>query len=226
VLGEIFCQRERGGEHRSLLENLGENSVKWPRDVLEIERVNEETGVTDLATSAAAHEPPKLLLSGAAAPGGHLLEPLKSASIAVGVDDFFDGGCTECANQLILQVGNAYVKAEPLHIHTSEVRAKTGALERPTKHRLLTFIAQTREPQASRPWAELVEEASDPVRASEPNNPGSRSGKVDAASLSQRFERGLITHALDNHDHADAGQIGVQIHRPPPYLLAFVRSFF
>ena len=121
--------------------------------------------------------------------------------IAVGAKDFLDGRRTVRADQLSLQIGDAHVEAELLHFRSSEVGPDTGALESPAEHRLLAGIAETCEPQASRPWAELVEEGSEAVRASQLNNPDARC-KIDAAALSQRFDRALVTRSLDNHNRA------------------------
>jgi hypothetical protein len=36
---------------------MGEDTVEWSRDMVEVERLDEEAGVPDLAPSAAAQEP-------------------------------------------------------------------------------------------------------------------------------------------------------------------------
>jgi hypothetical protein len=61
---------------------VGEHPVEWPRDVLEFECVDEEAGVADLAASAAAHEPSKLLLGWSAPPRRHPLECSEAVEIA------------------------------------------------------------------------------------------------------------------------------------------------
>jgi hypothetical protein len=81
---------------------VGEDSVQRPRNALEIEGVDEDAGVEDLAASAAAHEPPKLLLAGPATPLGHPLECPKPMEITVGAEDFFDGRRTDRTDQLNL----------------------------------------------------------------------------------------------------------------------------
>jgi hypothetical protein len=193
--------------------SMGEDSVEWPRDALEIERIDEQAGVADLATSAAAHEPPKLLLGGTAAPLRHLLQRPESMEITVGAEDFFDGRHAKRTNQLILQVRDAHVEPELLHFRTSEVGAQTGALECPAKHRLLAGVAETSDAHAVVRRSELVEEASDAVRAPEPNEPDSRRCEVNPAPLGQRLDRDLVAHAFDDHDRATVGLIGCHIHR-------------
>jgi hypothetical protein len=194
---------------------MGEDSVEWPRDALEIERIDEEAGIADLAASAAAQEPPKLLLVGPAAPLRHLLERPKPTEITVGAKDCFDGRRTERPDELILQICDAHVEPKLLQVHTSEVGAKTGALECPAKHRLLFCIAQSREPRAIIPWTELVEESCDAVGASEPNNADVRRYKVHPASLGQRLDRDLVAHALNDHDRRYVG-VRFHIHRRHP----------
>ena len=108
--------------------------------------------------------------------------------ITVAVQDVFHGCRTERANQLILQIRDAHVEAEPFHRRAREVRAATGALERSPKNRLLACIVKAREPQAVSPTTELGQEASDAVRASKPNDLDPRRREVDPASRSQCFD--------------------------------------
>jgi hypothetical protein len=77
-------------EHHVLV-CIGVVDVERPGDALKIERIDEEAGIADLATSAAAHEPPELLLGGPTAPLRHLLQRPESMEITVGLNDFFDG---------------------------------------------------------------------------------------------------------------------------------------
>ena len=52
-----------------------------------IERLDEPTRVADLATAAAAHEAPKLLLDRTAPPLGLLLERAERGEVSVRLDD-------------------------------------------------------------------------------------------------------------------------------------------
>jgi hypothetical protein len=190
---------------------MGEHSVEWSRDGLVIEGIDQEAGVADLAAGAAAHEPPKLLLGRGAAPRRHLLQRAEPTDITVGADDLFDGHRTERPDQLILQILDAHIEPELLHSCTGEVAAETGALQCPTKDRLLPGIAKAGEPQAIIGSPELLEEGSDSVGASEPNDPNPRRCEVDPPALSQRFDRQLIARAFDDNNRAHA--VGLQTHR-------------
>jgi hypothetical protein len=100
---------------------MSEDLVKWPRDALEIERIDEEAGVPDLAPSAATHESPKLLVGAATTPRRHLLKRPKAMEVTVGLENFFDSLRTERPDQLILQILVAHVEAELLQLGTREV---------------------------------------------------------------------------------------------------------
>ena len=58
---------------------MDEDAVERPRDIVGVERVDEEAGVADLATPAAAKEPAKLLLGGALASGARYLRRRSNA---------------------------------------------------------------------------------------------------------------------------------------------------
>lgn len=181
---------------------IGENSVEWSRDAVEIERVDEDAGVADLAAPAAAHEPAQLFLDGTATPRRHLLEGPEAMEITVAAQDVFDGYRTERANQLILQIRDAHEEAEPFHCRAREIRAETGALERSPKDPLLACIVEAREPESISWSTELGQEASDAVRASKPNNLDAGRREVDLASPGQCFDRDLVARAFNNHKRA------------------------
>src|SRR4029077_6271018 len=96
------------------------------------------------------------------------------------------------ANQLILQIRDAHVEAEPFHCHAREVRAETGALERSPKDPLLACIVKAPEPESISWSTELGQEASNAVRAAKPNDPDPRRREVDPASPGQCLDRDLV----------------------------------
>jgi hypothetical protein len=184
---------------------MGKDSVERPRHAIEIERIDEVAGVPDFAAPAAAHEPPKLLLGGAVAPLRHLLERSKPVEVVIGVEDLFDARRAKRTNQLVLEIRDADVEPDVLHIHARKVGAEAGALESRAENRLLSGIAEAREPQAIPPRAELLEEAADAVRASEADNLDALCVKLDSPPLGQRFDRDLVACSFDDHDRAGIG---------------------
>jgi hypothetical protein len=186
---------------------MREDSVERSRHAVEIERIDEEAGVPDLAAPAAAHEPPKLLLDRTAAPFRHLLERSKPMEIVVGAENLFDARGADRTDQLLLEIRLAHVEPELLHIRTGEVRAEARALERPAKHRFLAGIAETREPQAVPAGAELLEEGADAVCASEANDLNVRGGEVDPAPLGQRLDCDLIAYSFNDYGRAQVGPV-------------------
>ena len=179
---------------------MGKDSVERPRDAFEIERLHEQAGVADLAASTAAHEPPKLLLGGTVAPCRHLLERSKPAEVVVGVEDLFDARRAERTDQLLLEIRDADVEPEVLHVRARELGAETGALERLSEDSLLARIAKTREARSILLCNEVLEERPDAMCASEALDPNARGRKVQAAPLGERFDCDLVTLPFDDHD--------------------------
>jgi hypothetical protein len=195
---------------------MGEDPVEWPGDAVEIERVDKQAGVADLAPSPTAHEPVELLFRGAIAPRRHLLKRPKSVEIVVDPKDLLDPRRTERADQLLLQIGDAHEEAEPLHVRTPEPGAEAGALECPSEDRFLAGIAKARKARAVAACTELLEELPDAMCASEALDANARGCKVDAAPLCERFDCDLVTLPLDDHYGAQFGPVGCRIHRPHP----------
>jgi hypothetical protein len=72
----------------------------------------------------------------------------KGSEVALRVKNGFDGGGTERANQLVLQVCDTDVEAQPLHVGASEVGAEAGPLQAAPEHFLLARVTETRQPRA------------------------------------------------------------------------------
>jgi hypothetical protein len=119
---------------------VGKHAVQRPRDLREIQRVDEPGRGLDLAALGGAEEAPKLLLDAPAAPRGLLLEGAERFQVTHGVDDLLDGGGPQCADQLVLQVGDADVEAEPFLIGAREVGAEAGSLEAAPEVALLAGV--------------------------------------------------------------------------------------
>ena len=68
---------------------MSKDPVKRPGHLGEIERIDEQLGVSDLAATAAAHETPKLLLSGPSSPLRLLLERPEASKVAVRFNHLF-----------------------------------------------------------------------------------------------------------------------------------------
>jgi hypothetical protein len=190
---------------------MGEDAVERPRNMIEIERLDKEAGVPDLAPSAAAQEPMKLLLDGAVPPRLHLLERPKPVEIVVGPKDLLDPRRTERAYQLLLQIGDAHEEAEPLHVRTREPGAETGALQCPSEDRFLAGIVQTREPHTILAYTETLEELPDAMGASEAFDANAHCREVDAAPLGERFDRDLVALPFDDHHGARFGPVNYHV---------------
>jgi hypothetical protein len=65
---------------------MRKDPVKRPGHLGEVERIDEQLGVSDLAATAAAHETPKLLLSGPSSPLRLLLERPEASKVALSVN--------------------------------------------------------------------------------------------------------------------------------------------
>jgi len=81
---------------------MSKHHVKWPRHSGEIQRVDEQGCVSDLPAAAAAHEAPKLLLSGPSLPRRLLLEGAEGSKVSLNINDLFHARGTESADQLVL----------------------------------------------------------------------------------------------------------------------------
>ncbi len=176
----------------------------------EIERIDEQTRVSDLPSAAAAYEAPKLLLSGPSPPHRLLLEGAERSKLTLSIDDLFHGGRTEGADQLILQVCHAHVEAECFHLVAGEIGAEAGPLEAALEVALLAGVAKTRQPDVEPLRAEPVQEASDGLRAPDWHNRDALSVEIPTTALGERFERALVADPFDENDRTRVDSCAVR----------------
>jgi hypothetical protein len=184
---------------------MGEDTVQRPRHAAQVERFDEQARVADLAAAAAAHEAPKLFLDGPPLPRGLLLERPEGAEVTLSVDDLFHRGSAESADEFLLQVCDAHVETEPLHLGTTELRAEAGSLETAPELVLLRDVVETREPEAKPRRAIVVDEPSDRLRTTHRHDANALGVEVPTAALGQSFERALVADPFDEHDRHGAG---------------------
>src|SRR6266704_2258165 len=108
---------------------MSKYQVKRPRHLGEIERIDEQTRVSDLPAAVTADEAPKLLLNGPSSLRRLLLQGAERSELALSISDLFHGGDTESADQLVLQICDAHVETQPLQIDASEVGSEASPLE-------------------------------------------------------------------------------------------------
>jgi hypothetical protein len=179
---------------------MGKYPVERPRHLAEIQRVDEQTRVSDLPAAAAAHEAAKLLFVCPSLPRRLLLEGAEGSKVALGVNDLFHGGGTESADQLVLQVCDTHVETQPFHVSASEVGAEAGPLETAPEVTLLSCVTEARQPDVEPPRSEQIQETSDCLRTPDRDDRNALGVEIPTTALSQRFERDLVADPFNEHD--------------------------
>ena len=182
-----------------------EHPIERPRYVVEVQRVDEQARVPDLPvvqpTAELRLERPVLMCR-------LLLKGAKGRQLTLGFGDSKQRGGAYGTDQLLLQVCDANVEAEGLHLRAVHVRAEAGAFDTSLEGVLLRSITEARHlhVQASRPVD--LEDAADGLCPSDRNDRYPLSGKVPTPPLGERLDRDLVADPLDEHDGAQAvGQL-------------------
>jgi hypothetical protein len=181
---------------------MSKDAVQGPRHLGEIQRVDEEACVLDLATAACAHETPKLRLDGPSSLRRLLLHDPERCKVTLRIDDLFDRGGTERADQLVLQVCDAHVETERFHVGAREVRAEAGPFETALKRAFLSGIAEACQSDVQPSWTEEVQEVSDGRRTAYRHNRDAVRVKLPTTALGERFKGDLVADPFDKHDRA------------------------
>ena len=182
---------------------MTEDTVQRPGHASEIQRVDEQPGVSDLPAAPAAHESPELIVGGSSQPRRLLLEGAERSELALLLDDAFHGGGAERPDQLILQILHAHVEPERLHVGAGETGAEAGPLEAALEVTLLGRVTEACQPDAEPPWTESIQEAPDVLRASDRCDGDALGVEIPVPALGQRFEREPIADPLNEHNRPD-----------------------
>jgi hypothetical protein len=163
---------------------MSKHPVERSRHLGEIQRAHEQRRVLNLPAATGAHEAPKLLLIGLSLLVRLLLEGAERSKFTLSVDDPFHGGDTERTDQLVLQVCDAHIEAECLHIGPSEIGAESGPLETALEVALLCGVTEARQSDVKSVRAEPIEEASDGLRTPNWDNRDALNVKIPTKALS------------------------------------------
>ena len=167
----------------------------------------------DLTAALRSDEAVELLLDRPSPPRRLLLEGAERSKLTLGVDQLLHGCGAERADQLVLQVGDADVEAEPFHIGASELAAEADSLKSALEVPLLRDVTEAGQPDVEPLWAEPVDEASNRARLPSARSQCLPRPGLDRAALGQRFEGAPVTVPLDEDNGMGGG--GVCSHHAP-----------
>jgi hypothetical protein len=179
---------------------MSKDTIERPRHARELQRVDQQPRVSHLPAAVGADEAPKLRLAAPSLPGRLLLERAERSQLTLSLDDMFHTGGTKAADQLVLQVGDAHIEAECLHVALTEVGAEAGPLQTAPEVGLLTGVTQARQPDVQAPRTEQLQEVSDVPGTAHWHHGNARSGKIATTARSERLERGLVAGPLNEHN--------------------------
>ena len=162
--------------------------------------------VVDLAAGPGAHEASQLLLPGPVALRGLAAEGAERPELALPGDEPLDRGGAEGADQLVFQVGDAHVEAEPFGVVAGQHGAEARAGQAAPEVSLLPLVAQAGQPGAQPARAEQVEKVPDVRGAAHRHHEDAFLPQVPAAARGQRLDGGLVAHPLDQDDRARPGR--------------------
>src|SRR5215472_2298472 len=184
----------RGGSYPA------EHGVERIRQPVEIHRPGEQAPVPELAPGTAAQEPPQLCPVGLTAPFRLPLQAAERAEISLRLNERFNPGRADRADQLVLQILDADVESQSLHVGPRPGRADTGARQTAPDDVLLADVAQAGQSEASSSRTELPQVARDRVRATYRQDYHALRAQVPAAACGKRLDRDLVADALDKQD--------------------------
>ena len=115
-----------------------------------------------------------------------------SPSSPRGVEHTLDARDAESPDQLVLEVGDAHVEAQSLHVRPGEVGAEARPLDGSPEVALLTLVAEPRDPEPEALRAEPAKSVPDRLGAADRHDLDVLGGEVASPALGQGLERALV----------------------------------
>jgi lincosamide nucleotidyltransferase A/C/D/E len=185
-----------------------QNRVERPWHALQVEGLDEEPRVLDLA-GAAPEEAAKLGLGRPPAPLRLFLERSKGAEAPATFQHRLDTRGPKRVNQLALEVRLADEEAEQLHRLTGKARADARLLERAAEALLLARIAEPGETDLRLLHSHSTENLGQRLGSADVDDRDALDVEVVTPPRGERLERDLVAHSLDEHE---GGGIGDHVH--------------
>jgi hypothetical protein len=186
----------RDGRHE------GEDLIQRPWGVGEIQCLDEQARVANLAAGSAAHEAAQLLFPRPAPPGALLLQGAKRSQLTLGGNDLLNHVRAERADQLVLEVLDAHEEAEGLHGGAGETGSETCALEPAPEIVLLARVANSGQLHVEPPRAEPSQERADRLRTAHRQDGDALGFEVAAVPLGECHDCVLVADPFDEDDGA------------------------
>lgn len=184
-----------GRDSPSRRSEAGEKAIKRGGYAVEVQGLDQNPPIMDLAPLLRTEEAPQLLPRGTALLRGLTQKRLEGAQIALGLDQFRHPVRTQGTDQLILQVSHADKKPFP---------RRTGPLQPTGIEGELRLVTQPHEPQPKAGRPKKLNEPPHTHRTTHRQHTDPFGGQIPTAPRSQRTYRGGITGPFqqNNNPHA------------------------
>ncbi len=144
---------------------------------------------------------------GSRSPLGLSLEGPERLELALIIDDPFDRGGTQRADQLILQIGDTHEEPERFHVGAGEMGAHARPVEATLEVSLLAGVTQTGHPDVEALRSEPTQETSDVLRSAHRHHGDALRAEVSTVSRCQGFDRQSVADPFDEHHGARGGRL-------------------
>jgi hypothetical protein len=179
---------------------MSKDPIERARHGREVQRVDQQSCVAGLPAAVGADEAPELGLAAASLPRRLPLERAERPKLTLALDDLFHRCGTKAADQLVLEVVDADIEPECLHVGATQVGTEAGPLQTAPEVALLASVTQAGQPDVQARGTEQLKEASDVPGTAHRHDGNAFPGKVPTTARSQRLERDLVASPLDKHD--------------------------
>jgi hypothetical protein len=123
------------------------------------------------------------------------------------VHHLLDGGGSERADQLVLEICIAHVETEAFSLGAAVTSAEAGPLQSAPEVALLRSVAEARQSDVQPSRAESFQRTTDSLGTADGHDEYALCGEIPPSALGQRLERALVADPFDENDRTCAEEL-------------------
>lgn len=199
---------------QSQISDVAKHPIERSGYPAEIQRLHQQSAVSDLPAGASSHEAPELLIDSPTSPGRLRLKRAESAELSFGLEDLLYGVRSDGTDELGFEIRITNEEAKLLHTDAGQVRTESGTLEVAPSFDLFAGVTQSGQFHIEPARTQHTEEMTESCCAANRNNGHPLRIEIPADAPGQRFNSHLVAAAFHQYHRSRSRTGGSRFGQP------------
>lgn len=196
------------------ISDVAKHPIERSGHPVELQRLHQQSAVSDLPAGASSHEAPELLIDSPTSPCRLRLKRAKSAELSFGLEDLLYGVGSDRTDELGFEICITNEEAKLLHTEAGQVRTESGSLEVAPSFDLFAGVAQAGQFHIEPARSQHTEEVTESCCAANRNHGHPLRFEIPAGTPGQCFNSHLVAAAFHQYHRARSRTGGSRFGQP------------